>query len=50
MDINTFAAFAVLVSSVVTLAGAMGFLHAASDFSEVNRDDDVASLFPLGDS
>lgn len=50
MDINTFATVAVLVSAVVTLAGAMGFIHAASDLPDTNVDDDIASLFSLGGS
>lgn len=50
VDINTFATVAVLVSAVVTLAGAMGFIHAASDLPDTNVDDDIASLFSLGGS
>ncbi|MEE8312180.1 MAG: hypothetical protein V3R77_07975 [Candidatus Binatia bacterium] len=50
MDINTFATVAALVSAVVTLAGAMAFIHAASHFRETNVDEDVASLFSLGGS
>jgi len=48
VDINTFAAVAALVSAVITLAGAMGFIHSASDIPDV--EDAVASLFSLGDS